>query len=79
MTPYHTGKVQIGLLYTKPMPDYDGHMIRVQLAFCPPSRRIIATHRMSLGAAAREALMIAGLAAFFVLIGYSPNIWNIFS
>lgn len=79
MTPYNTGKVQIGLLHTKPMSVPDEHMERVQAALCPPCKRIIATHRLTLGAAAREALMIAGFATFFILIGYSPDLWNFFA
>ena len=32
MTPFNTGKVQIGLLYQPAMPRIDGHMMRLQTA-----------------------------------------------
>lgn len=31
-TPFNTGKVQIGLLHTKPMPQIQGHALHLQLA-----------------------------------------------
>jgi len=79
MTPYNTGKVQIGLLYRQPMPDNDRDMDRVQSAFCPPSRRVIATQIEMLRTAAAEALIVIGFASVFIAIGHSPRIWNLFA
>jgi hypothetical protein len=79
MTPYNTGKVQIGLLYKSPPPMNDRDMDRVQNALCPPSEQICATQRDVLRSAASEALIVIGFAVFFVALGYSPSIWNLFT
>ena len=66
-TPYTTKTgVQIGRLYTRPMPVNDIHMDRIQSALLKPSIAIIKTRRSEFISALREsAYMLVILAAMY--------------
>ncbi len=80
MTPYNTGKVQIGIAYQrKPLPDYDPDMQRIQAAFVGRNPRLASNHRADLTNAITEAVLWTLSAALIVAIPYTPTIWKFFA
>lgn len=78
MTPYNTGKVQIGLLYRQPMPqDDDPDMMRLQSALVGRNKRLVANWRADLTNTITEAVLWTLSIAVFIAIPYTPSIWRL--
>lgn len=78
MTPYNTGKVQIGLLYRQPTPqDDDPDMMRLQSALVGRNKRLAANWRADLIGAITEAVLWTLSAALIIAIPYTPAIWRL--
>ena len=76
MTPYHTGKVQIGRYY-RPIqrPEIDSNSTRLQSALVPTSRRIIEAERAELRASLIDALFWLCAAVAISVIILAPHWW----
>lgn len=77
MTPYNTGKVQIGLLYEPPPPQPDSDMVRLQRAMCRRSHRITYTTKREARKTAVESVLWCAALAMLVVVIYSPAIASI--
>lgn len=77
-TPYDTGKVKIGLAYTKPNryePDRDMEML--QRGLIRPSRRHVEAYRKYRLACVSEALLWTASIGLFVVMLKAPAIWAV--
>lgn len=77
MTPYNTGKVQIGVTYTRPNTyESDPDMELVQRSLTRPPKRQVEAYRQHQRATINEAILWAASVGLFLALIKSPAIWS---